>query len=262
MKERNNFILRPSSSKTIIPTSDIAERINFSYPQSSLLLLGDYRRITTVPTMFNRLIVKQFKFCLYIVNGLSDLTQSLLKTGSSLYNVSQKAILDGSIDSEILIDLFEENPRAIISVEGISPRLRLKYWKMLSLHIRNFFFQKKVPIVPYFMVWFDKNLTAVEPQLFEHFRIIGLWGEEFGLRFKLSLDHYASLTSPARQLFGILVLFPGILGEEVKGILNCLPVTDNIRNELYKQYQRLNRQQMLIVSPSGIFDPFLSPITV
>ncbi len=262
MKERNNFIFRPSSSKMIIPVSDIAERINFSYPQSSLLLLGDYRLMPTVPTMFNRLIVKQFKFCLYIVNGLSDFTQSILKTGCSLYKVSQKGILDGSMDSEILIDLFEENPHAIISVEGISPRLRLKYWKMLSLHIRNFFFKKKVPSVPYFMVWFDKNLTDVESQLFEHFRIIGLWGEEYGLRFKLSLDHYASLTAPARQLFGILVLFSGILGEEVKGILNCLPVTDDTRNELYKQYQRLSRQQMLIVSPSGIFDPFLSPITV
>jgi hypothetical protein len=261
MKKRNNWIVKPPSSKPFIPISDIADHINFSHPQSSLLLLGDYRGIQTVPIMFNRLIAKQFKFCLYIVNGLSSFTQSLLRNGCSLYKIGQKAILDGRINSDILLDLFKENKNVIISVEGISPRLRIKYWKMLSLHIRNFFIQMKVPIVPYFMVWFDKNLTAVEPQLFEHFRIIGLWGEEYGLRFTLSLDHYASLTSPARTLFGILALFPGIIGEEVKVILNCLHVTDKTRFELYKHYQRLSREQMLVVSPSGMFTPFLSPIT-
>ena len=108
------------------------------------------------------------------------------------------------------------------------------------------------------MVWVDRTLTSKEPEIFEEFRILGLWGEEFGLRFTLFYDQYASLSSPARTLFGTIALFPGIPNREVREVLASLSVDIMVQNYLFKLYHKLGMHQMLVVSPSDMFTPFLT----
>lgn len=261
MKKNYEWLINPSNSKPFVPTSVLNDKIKFSHPQSSLLILGDYQQeAQDVQAVFNRLIINQFKYCIYVFDdhNTNDFAKSLLRAGCRLYKVKYKGLLDGSIDSDVLNEIFQNYQRLVISVKEISFRFRIKYWELLRLQIRNFQYKEKVPLIPYLMVWFDKNLTSLDPMMFEHFRILGLWGDSYGLRFTISLDRYESLSSPARSLFGVIVLFQGICNEEVIEILDSLSLKSMARNRWYKLYQGLGAQQGLVVSPAGMFDPFMS----
>jgi uncharacterized membrane protein YwzB len=259
MKKRNNWLVNSSNSKIFAPMSILGDKIKFSHPQSSLLILGDYRWVQGFHTVINRLIIDQFQFCIYVFDNhqTNYFAQSLLSSGCHLHKVKTIDILDGNIDTDSLIDLFQDHQRLVISVKGISPRLQINYWKLLSLQIRKFFIQEKVAQIPYLMVWIDRTLASSDPKIFEQFRILGLWGENYSLRFTLSLDRYSDLSSPARTLFGIFTLFPGIPNEEVVEILNNLSYKYDARTELYRLYQKLGTQQVLVVSPSNMFNAFI-----
>ena len=260
MKNNPNWIVNLTIQKLFSPVSELGKKIQFSYPQSSALVLGDYRGIMGVQEAINQLILDQFNYSIYIFDGVktNGFAQSLLKTGYLLKEVTNRDISEGNSDYDILIDLFKKNERIVISVEGLPVRLRNQYWKLLNLNIRSFVLEKRAPSVPYIMVWVDRTLTLKEPEIFEEFRILGLWGEEYGLRFTLFYDQYASLSSPARTLFGAIALFPGIPNNEVREVLASLSVDIMIQNYLFKLYHKLGMHQMLVVSPSDMFTPFLT----
>jgi hypothetical protein len=187
MKNNPNWIVNLTIQKLFSPVSELGKKIQFSYPQSSTLVLGDYRGIEGVQEAMNQLVVDQFKFSIYIFDEVKthDFAQSLLSAGYTLNEVTNRDISEGNSDCDLLADLFQKNKRVVISVEKLPQRLRNQYWKLLSLNIRSFILEERSPAIPYIMVWVDRTLTSKDPEIFEEFRILGLWGQEFGLRFTL-----------------------------------------------------------------------------
>ena len=227
-----NSIVESANRKLLNTISDLGKYVRFSYPQSSMLVLGDYRGIKGVQNAINQIIIEQFKCSVYIFDAIkeNEFAQSLLDAGYVLKEICVRDTVKGNFDYDLLTNLFQTHKRVVISVEEVHKRLRNTYWKMLSLNIRSFMLENRVPV----MVWVDRNLTFKEPELFEEFRILGLWGDEFGLRFTLFYDQYAALSSPSRTLFGIVALFPGLPDNEVNEILKSLSVDIVARNHLYK----------------------------
>jgi hypothetical protein len=258
MKNNNRSVQAIDLVQTI-PASELANTISFSYPQSNLLFLGDTDEIPDVGNLFNEIIIQQFEFSIYICEDPLPIkvAKPLLKTGCYLHKVSPKDVSKEQQDTDTLIDLFQKNKRIVLSLKGVSESLRLEYWNFLNVCIRNYFIQNKVQNIPYMMIWLDNSLTLKNPQLFEQFRILSLWGDDYGLRFSLSLNSLSSLTSPARTIFNIVVLFPQLPNNEVTDILHSLPISDKKRNQLFKQFYGLNPEQLLIVSPSNMFEPFM-----
>ena len=259
MNNRPKSVIDSTTKNFSISASELGNKVRFSYPQSSVIVLGDYRGIQGVQETFNNIILNQFRFSVYIFDEVTtnDYAQYLLNSGYLLNEINIRDISESNIDSDLLNQLLQKNERLVISMEEVPQRLRKEYWKALGLSIRSFFLEKSVPVLPYFMVWIDKELTFKEPDLFEDFRILGLWGEEYGLRFNVFYDQYALLSSPSRTLFGIISLFPGLPDTEVEDILKSLSVDIVTRNQLYKLYCNLGMNQMLVVSPSDMFEPFL-----
>jgi hypothetical protein len=256
MKNKSNLIFGLENRNLLNTSADLGKAVQFSYLQSSALILGDYRGIKGVQEVFNQVIINQFTNSIYLFDELksNNFAQSLLNIGYGLNEVKIRDFSESNIDYDLLTNLFQKNDRLVISVEDLPKRTRNQYWKMLSLSIRSFMLENRVPI----MVWINRNLTFKEPDIFEEFRILGLWGEEFGLRFTLFYDQYASLSSPSRTLFGIIGLFPGLPDSEVNEILKSLSVDIVTRNHLYSMYRSLGMHQMLVVSPSDMFPPFLA----
>lgn len=235
--------------------SELRKNILFSHPQSSVLVLGDYRGIQGVQELINRIILEQFTCSMYIFDNIkeNDYAKSLLDAGYALSEISVRDVTEGNFDYDLLTNLYQKNKRVVLSIGELHSRLRTQYWRKLSLNIRAFLLENRIRV----MIWVDRNLTFKEPEMFEEFRVLGLWGEEYGLRFTLFYDQYASLSSPSRTLFGVICLFPGLPDIEVNEILTNLSADIVTRNQIYQQYRNLGMRQMLVVSPSDMFSPFL-----
>ncbi len=250
--------------KKFLPIEFLQEKIKFAHPQSGLIVLGNTRGYPEFQEQLNNLFVKQFKFILYIVYDYKEnyFIQSLLRSSWALHKITGRAIIDGSIDSRTLIDLFQVNPRLIISVKELSTSFRIKYWQLLNTQIRKFFVEGHVESIPHAFVWLDKSLFVEDIETFEHFRLLNLWGDDYGLRFGLSLESYVNLSYPARTLFNIFILFPGVKSQEVKELIDNLDTDRKMKSYLYQQYYQLKPHQALVVSRLKMFDPFILDIQI
>ena len=106
----------------ILPIEFLQEKIKFAHPQSGFIVLGTSREYPEFQEQLNNLFLKQFKYIIYIVNDYQEnyFIQSLLRSGWALHKITGRAIVDGSIDSRTLIDLFQVNPHLIISVKELT----------------------------------------------------------------------------------------------------------------------------------------------
>lgn len=260
MNDRNHLLSELSSNPTLISVLKLSDQIKFSYPQSSLVIVGDYRVIRTLPALFDDLVKEQFEYGLYLCHdhAKSAFLKSIRDDGGYLYRVGPRDVLDTDSDNKNLLELFKENKRVIFSVSRVSQRLRYQYWKLLNRQIRTYFLNKKVSKIPYFMLWIDSEISSSDPSIFDHFRILGLWGDEYGLRFTLFLDKYSLLSSPARTLFGIVAMVPGLSRDELTSVINYLTIDNSQKTLIYKTYFQMDYHRMLIVSPTGMFSPFLA----
>ena len=150
MKNNPKTMINSTIKILSFSSSELGRKISFSFPQSSVLVLGDYRGIPGVQESFNNAIVDKFKYCIYIFDEITtnDYAQYLLNSGYSLNEVSNRDISEGNTDSNQLSALLQNNERLVISVEQLPKRLRKQYWKVLSLSIRSFFLENSVPIIP------------------------------------------------------------------------------------------------------------------
>ena len=259
MDDQNNILSELSLIPRSVPLSKISDKIKFAYPQSSVVIIGDHYNLQTLPTLFENAVKDQFEYGLYLCQDhlRSDFIQSIREDGGLLYRVRARNILNNNIESDTLLELYKKHKRVIISVRNVSQNLRIQYWKMLNMQIRTFLSNKKASKLPYFTMWIDDELSSNDPLIFEHFRILGLWGDEYGLRFTIILDKYSVLSSPARTLFGIIMMLPGLSMNEFSGIIDNLTIENSLKNQLYKIYRQMDYQKLLIVSPIDMFPPFL-----
>ena len=136
MKNNYNWIVNSPIHKSFSPISELGTKVQFSYPQSTVLVLGDYQGIVGVQEAFKNLIFNQFNYSIYIFDDVTtnDFAQSLLSDGYLLNEVKIRDISEGSSNYDHLTDLFQRNDHIVISVEQIPNRLRNQYWKLLNLN--------------------------------------------------------------------------------------------------------------------------------
>ena len=106
MNDRNHLLSELSSNPTLISVLKLSDQIKFSYPQSSLVIVGDYRVIHTLPALFDDLVKEQFEYGLYLCHdhAKSAFLKSNRDDGCYLYRVRPRDVLDNDSDNKKLLE--------------------------------------------------------------------------------------------------------------------------------------------------------------